>query len=463
MRLPLKHLLAALILCLLYFYGLTRVGIIGPDEPRYAAIGREMARSGDWITPRLWGQPWFEKPALLYWLAGLGFKAGLGPESAPRTPVVLLSLAFLVFYFLRVRREFGERAAWFAAAILATSAGWLAYSQVAVTDIPLSAAFSAAVLLAMPWVRSGGRRGLAFSGALLGIAVLAKGLVPLVLAAPLAWAGRRRPADLLILAAACLAVAAPWYLLCWHYNGDAFLDEFFLKHHLSRFTSGDLKHVQPWWFYVPVLLGFLFPWTPLLATLRLNWRDTRAQLLLLTVLFGFAFFSASTNKLPGYILPLLPSLACLIGIQMAVAPPSRLLLAGSAALLCLTPVVSATLPGAVADGLTRAGIRGYGSPALLLLAAGAIAVARLRTPRMFPATVALAVAAMLYLKWDAYPRLDGAASARPLWLQAQPACVDKVDRAIRYGLNYYAGRELAECSATRAYMLFSIEIGDFNR
>ena len=58
----------------LYFYGLRDIGLVGPDEPRYAAISREMARSGDWVTPRLWGEPWFEKPALLYWMGGAGFQ-----------------------------------------------------------------------------------------------------------------------------------------------------------------------------------------------------------------------------------------------------------------------------------------------------------------------------------------------------------------------------------------------------
>ena len=69
-------LLSGCALFLLYFFGLTRVGMLGPDEPRYAAIGRAMAQSGDWITPRLWGHPWFEKPALLYWMTGAAFQAG---------------------------------------------------------------------------------------------------------------------------------------------------------------------------------------------------------------------------------------------------------------------------------------------------------------------------------------------------------------------------------------------------
>ena len=63
----------------LYLADLTGMGIVGPDEPRYAAIGRAMAQTGDWVTPRLWGMPWFEKPALLYWMTATGFTAGLGP------------------------------------------------------------------------------------------------------------------------------------------------------------------------------------------------------------------------------------------------------------------------------------------------------------------------------------------------------------------------------------------------
>ena len=76
-----------LLLSALYLGNLTGMGLILPDEPRYADIGRAMARTGDWVTPRLWGVPWFEKPALLYWMTGLGFRMGLGPETAPRLPV----------------------------------------------------------------------------------------------------------------------------------------------------------------------------------------------------------------------------------------------------------------------------------------------------------------------------------------------------------------------------------------
>src|SRR5579883_2732778 len=137
---------------LLYVFRLGGFGMIGPDEPRYAAIGREMARSGDWITPRLWGQPWFEKPALLYWMTGAAFRAGLGPDVAPRLPVALLSIAFLCFFWWVVNREFGCGTASLASIVLGTTAAWIGFSQVGVTDLPLTAAFSTAMLLALPWI-----------------------------------------------------------------------------------------------------------------------------------------------------------------------------------------------------------------------------------------------------------------------------------------------------------------------
>ena len=80
-------LLFAFAICFLYLYNLDGTGVLQPDEPRYASIGRDMARSGDWVTPRLWGKPWFEKPALVFWLAGLGTVTGLNPDLAGRLPI----------------------------------------------------------------------------------------------------------------------------------------------------------------------------------------------------------------------------------------------------------------------------------------------------------------------------------------------------------------------------------------
>jgi 4-amino-4-deoxy-L-arabinose transferase-like glycosyltransferase len=456
LRLIPKLLLAAAGLFLLYFYGLTHAGLLGPDEPRYAAIGREMALSGDWVTPRLWGAEWFEKPALLYWLVALGHVAKLGDDLAPRLPIAIFSVGFLLFYFARLRREFGQRAAWFSSAMLATSVGWLAYSRVAVTDLPLAAAYSASLLSAMPWIRSGGRRGLVLSGVFLGIAMLAKGLVPVILIAPLLWVGRKHWTDLFLLAGAALAIAAPWYIACYLRNGDVFIETFFWKHHFGRFTSPELQHVQPWWYYMPVLAGLLYPWTPGLAVLRrLDWGEPRRLMLALCVVFGFVFLSASTNKLPGYLLPLLPSVFALIGAQLAEVE-SRLVPVFAACLLTLFPVAAALLPEGVADGLSRASADAISWVAVIGFLAASLLIyllARRSFILAMAATTFATTTAVVALLVHTFPELDRVASARPLWRKLSAsgdlACIEETDRGLRYGLSYYARRELPSCSGER--------------
>jgi 4-amino-4-deoxy-L-arabinose transferase-like glycosyltransferase len=454
---------AAAGLYFLFFFQLDGVGLIGPDEPRYAAIGREMARSSDFVTPRLWGEPWFEKPPLVYWMAAAGFRAGLNAELAPRLPVALLSAAFLIFFFWILRREFGARAAFLSTAILATSAGWLAFSHAAVTDLPLAATFSASMLLCLPWIERGDRRGLAPAAALLGAATLAKGLVPLVLAAPLFWFGRKRLLDLIRPApfAAFALVALPWYALVTARNGSAFLDDFFLKHHFQRFASGALQHVQPFWFYLPVLLIGLFPWTPLLAVLfkRGEWKDPRRRFLSVLVLSGFVFFSAAENKLPGYLLPLVPALAALLGASLDSSRRAPAALASSAALLVFIPAGAPILPEAMLRGLTHATpVSSFPwGPAILAGALSAAVFTLARSGKRTAAAAALAagvLASIVWLEISIFPALDRAASARALWRDAahrrEAVCVGSINRSWRYNLNYYSGAPLPDCAQPSA-------------
>src|SRR5271170_879048 len=310
---------AASFACLffLYFFGLARMGLLGPDEARYAAVGRAMAVSGDWITPRLWGSPWFEKPALLYWMTALGFRAGLNEDLAPRLPVALLSVGFVLFFAWMVWREFGERAAFYSAAMLGTSALWLGYSHVAVFDLPLSATLGAGMLLVMSDRRTLPQ--MAAAGALLGAAMLFKGFVPCVLFLPALWRLRRDWQQIALIAITAAVVAAPWYALVIARNGQPFIDDFFWKQQFSRLTSPELQHVRPFWFYLPVMLAGFFPWTPLVLVClreRTLLRDERIQFLVAWLLWGLVFFSVSLNKLPGYVLPLFPALAALTGIGL---------------------------------------------------------------------------------------------------------------------------------------------------
>lgn len=446
--------LALPLLAGLYLFGLGRTGLLGPDEPRYAAIGRAMAETGDFVTPRLWGEPWFEKPALLYWMTAAGHRLGLEAEWAARLPVALLSLAFLVFFFRAVRREFGDPEALCATAVLATSGGWLAFSSIGVTDLPLAALLGAALLLA---ARTGplSVRQAAAAGACLGAAVLAKGLVPLVLFAPAVAIRWKELPRLAVCGAAALAVAAPWYAACYAANGWPFVQEFFVKHHFSRFASGELLHVQPWWFYLPVLAAGMFPWTPALALIRLG-GGGQLRFWAGYVAFGLVFFSVAANKLPGYVLPLLPGLAILTGVGIARAAQPRPWLIAAAALLLVTPVAVQILPVALLEGVTKADFS-LGQTDLLVLLGGIAACVVLgwSSNRLAPVALVMTVAAgmaaaVVYAKVQVFPALDQKVSVRGYWLRIAPGieryCLGDLRRGWAYGLNYYAGRGLPACA-----------------
>jgi 4-amino-4-deoxy-L-arabinose transferase-like glycosyltransferase len=440
----------------LYFFHLDAVGLVGPDEPRYASIAREMARSGDWITPRLWGEAWFEKPVLLYWMSGAAFHLHVPPDLAPRLPVALMSVAFLVFYWWILNREFGCRAAWLATLILGTSAGLCFYGQAGVPDLPVTATFSAAMLLSLPWIAKRDIRMLPVASALLGLAVLAKSLPPLAMAAPLAlrWRWWR---DLVRwrVVLPFLLIALPWHVLCYLRNGRTFFETLFVQHQFGRFTSGALLHSQPGWFYVPVLAGLLLPWSPLLPMLARGeaYRDPRRLFLLEWALFGLLLFSLSVNKLPGYVLPLLPPIAALLAVALHEAKGARAWLVCCALALAVFPIAAPALPVAVANGLSHTHFPPFHWTWLLPVAA-AVAVWTLESRQLRLAAVALIAtgssAGIVYLKIAAAPELNRVESARALWQEiadrADQTCVDNINRGWRYRLNYYSVTPLPECA-----------------
>jgi 4-amino-4-deoxy-L-arabinose transferase-like glycosyltransferase len=438
------------LVCALYLTNLTGMGMVSADEPRYAFIGRAMAQTGDWITPRLYGQPWFEKPALLYWMVAAGFKAGLGDDLAPRLPVALTSVAFLAFFALRLRRLFDSPVAAYATGILATSAGWMALSHVAVTDLPMAALFSSAVLWSMEREPECPANRTAAMAAL-GLATLAKSLVPLVLFAPvwaLEWRRWRewfRPVNLLAFA----AVTAPWHILCYLRNGWEFPRVLFVEHQFGRFSSDAMQHVQGPLYYLPVLLLLLFPWFPLLALAGTGRSDGRWRKLAAIVTFGFVFFSAAVNKLPGYLLPLMPSLAVLLGAGLARARRTSVALACSVALLGLLPAGLSVLPAALKGGLRGASIP-WMSIAIWLGAGAVVGTLLAAVARRHAAAAAIVLAAvgLTGFEWAVAPVIDETVSARTIWRNERPGCLPPVNRAIEYGIYYYAGQVLSPCKST---------------
>jgi 4-amino-4-deoxy-L-arabinose transferase-like glycosyltransferase len=293
--------------------------------------------------------------------------------------------------------------------------------------------------------------------------VLAKSGVALVLMLPLAWWARRRLLDLLRwrVVLPFLAIVLPWYAACYWRNGMPFLRELFVKQQFQRLTSDALQHVQPAWYYAPVILALLLPWTPVgvLLARRRMYDDPRRAFLLALVLWGLIFLSLAPNKLAGYVLPLLPFAASLMGLALAEMENPRLLLAACSILLVAFPIAAQVLPIAVQSGLTHAS-RPVFQGAWLLPLGIAISAWMLETKGRRLAAVFLvaagASAGMIALKLQSAPLLDARASARQLWRQISPhaseVCVANLTRNSLYSLNYYSVTPLPLCSSQKRRM-----------
>ena len=335
-----------------YLYGLGRLPFLGPDEPRYAQVGREMYERGDWVTPTLGGFTWFEKPSLLYWLEIVSYKLFGVSEGAARLGPALCGLAtaaVMAFVACRRSKVEGQRSdgrLWtldfglWTGLVTATSLGLLAFARAASFDIVLTATVTLA--LACFWSAETAQTDRARTGwqagwwVGLGLATLAKGLAGLILPGGIIfvyfilrreWPARYWWRSILWGAPLMLATAALWYGPVIKRNGWAFVDEFFIQHHFARYTSNKYKHPGPFWYYLPVMAGLALPWTPfLIAALKDSLRfpplktknsPLKTHLALAWLIFPVLFFSLSGSKLPGYILPALPGAAWLAGGWLA--------------------------------------------------------------------------------------------------------------------------------------------------
>jgi len=330
-----------------YFSHLGVIGFVGPDEPRYAWIARDMAESGDWVTPQLYGKPWFEKPPLLYWGGAIFFKlfGSSAPEVAARLPSAISALLATLALAWLAWRTYGEEHARWLLLLLPTSAGMIGFSHAAATDMPFAgmltiAMVCTALILGLvpknentPILPRTNWFALLLFGFFLGLAVLAKGPAAIVLSggAVFFWAiftKRWRHASRLLhptaIAAFCVT-ALPWYILCSRRNHD-FFRIFIIEHNFKRYLTPEFQHVQPFWFYVPILLVAFLPWSLFVviasvAGIRELWRNRQMAPLSCLVLcwaaFCLVFFTISKSKLPGYVLPAVPAIAFLIARAIA--------------------------------------------------------------------------------------------------------------------------------------------------
>lgn len=329
-----------LLLAAAWFLTLPLRPLFDPDEGRYAEIPREMLVSGDWLTPRLDGLLYFEKPPLQYWATAVAYRVlGVHPWSSR---LWAAGLAFLCLPLAAgwARRRYGEDAGLAAITALAVSPYFVPLGHLNLLDQGFTFFLCAAVLaFAAAQSRGGaeGRRLMLLVWASAALAVLSKGIVVFVLCGATlltyallrrdlrVWARLRPLAGLPLL----LLLILPWFVaISWRY--PSFAGFFFVHEHLARFLTTVHQRVEPWWYFLPLLLLAVLPWLPALARgLRAAWSEAPPAGLathppappapdfcprLFLGLFAavtLVFFSASGSKLAPYILPLLPPLAVL--------------------------------------------------------------------------------------------------------------------------------------------------------
>ena len=242
--------------------------LLDPDEGRYAEIPREMLARGEWIVPYLHGEPYLDKPPLLYWLIMLSYSVfGVHDWAARIVPALAVHGTILTTYLFG-RNRLGERAAFLGALLLSLSPGLMGMGRLLILDGLLT--FWVTLGLFAGWSANCGSRGWILCAIACGFGVLTKGPVTLVLVlAPLAidnWLNGRQSVrtrrDWLLFAAIVLAINLPWYLAIAIMRPEFGL-YFFVQHNVQRFLA-PFDHLEPIWFYVPIVLGGLLPGTLLL-------------------------------------------------------------------------------------------------------------------------------------------------------------------------------------------------------
>jgi 4-amino-4-deoxy-L-arabinose transferase-like glycosyltransferase len=468
-----SELLTLAIFCgFLFFYGLGSFGLVGADEPRYAQIAREMLSRHDWVTPVLNGTAWLEKPVLYYWGAMVSYKVFGVSDWAARVPSAVMAtlLVFCIYFFLRRFRPGSQLDG---ALIVASSAAMIGFARAASTDMPLTAMFGVALLAWYAWIKTERKRWLASAYFFLALATLAKGPVAPFLGLLIVVVFCAVVRDFKMLArmlwlpglALYFVVMLPWYVLVQIRNPQ-FLRVFLLEHNLARFSTNMFQHEQPFWYFVPVLLLSVLPWTVLvgvalirairkLAQERPPAGDTFELFLLLWGVLPVVFFSLSESKLPGYILPAIPPFGILLANYLwqkrksAERVPAVLVIVHS--LLNGTMLAGALLvwywisrvrpiPGAVVAAAIVGGAIALAMIVVILLRG----ISTLRLMTMVPVVLGMA----FLIKMGA-PVMDAHLSARPVAREISavaptptPVAVYGVKRDVQYGLNFYRDQQI---------------------
>jgi 4-amino-4-deoxy-L-arabinose transferase-like glycosyltransferase len=376
-----------------YLYGLGKLPLLGPDEPRYAQVAREMFLTGDLITPTLGHHTWFEKPALLYWMIAGSFRVfGVNEWAARFGPAMcgLLTIAAVWFVGREIDREEPRGFAFWSVVVSGSCLGLIVFSRATGFDVVITMTTTWALAFFLLHELRNKRSFLAGFYAFVGLSLLAKGLVGIVIPFGVvglfyvlrrAWPSRSVLASVIWGMPLAIAVSAIWYGPVIARHGWTFIDEFFIQHHFARYVSNKYHHPQPIYFYPVIILILALPWTPyLIAALAKvrgwKWRgDDRLSIVrvfsLAWLLLPVVFFSFSGSKLPGYVLPVIPAIALLVSDRLTriFNPRWPLIIAGATVVLVVILLNFGAAKYAnresVRDLLLMADARGYaGAPVL---------------------------------------------------------------------------------------------------
>ena len=348
MKQPAKHpftrllsLLLVIAVVGLWFGTLGSRHLANPDEGRYAEIAREMVASGDWVTPRLNGFKYFEKPPLQYWATAMAYRLFGQHEWTARLWTALTGMLSVLAIFYAGGRLFGREAGFYAALVLLSSFLFIFAGHINTLDMGVTCfmtlGLTGFLLAQQRTVSTREARGwMHVTWASLGLSLLSKGLIGIVLPGAVLviysflqrdvrlWTRLHLRSGIPLM----LLIAAPWYVAVSLKNLE-FARFFFVHEHLERFLTDAHGRSHPWWSYIPIVLVGALPWVGLLpGALARAWepQDTEKsfqprRFLVIWVAFIFLFFSVSHSKLPFYVLPIFPALALLIGKRLAELSP----------------------------------------------------------------------------------------------------------------------------------------------
>ncbi len=452
----------------LFFFHLGSYGLWEPDEARYAEIAREMLLSRNYLMPHLNYVLYLEKPPLLYWLTALCFKVIGQSEFAARiVPALSAMLGVIATYFFALR-TFGHRRTILAGALLATAPLYAVMAQVLTTDMLLTALTTVALFAFFLALRRDSRWRWVFYAAM-GLGVLAKGpvaiVVPVLAAlvflwwqAELAAIARLRPLSGFLLT---IAIAAPWFAALSIREPD-FVSFYFFGEHLRRFFEPAFSHGGPIYFYVPVLIGALIPWS--IVTAAMPWRMSAnaeaRNFCLIAAATTFVLFSLASGKLIPYILPALPPLAVAIAdavvgcaeaatdrdtglkyrLRLSLAAATLAILGGAAlATALLAPRLESPYALAVLPALIGAGVIMLAGAALAAICLGA-ARAQLAVA-VIVLTMAGGMLAASFARIEAEPLRSYAALSREVASKAPGATLICYHRYVQ-SLAFYATRRV---------------------